>query len=331
MIESNKIQRLSAATMLGASLFLASCAHQSPVARDNAGVILAGEPNQVGIVFFASGKCFTQPFGCGLGGQLGGADAQRKLLTERNKISPTLAFWGGTVFACDKGTNPERANELADAIAGMPISFVAPSGDDMKLPLEALRRLKAAAGKPWVLSNYVGKTKNLPWEPFLDLDVGQGKFRVFNFAYPATKLGKAPKNNLSPDMKAIEKQLASTPAGRVNLVVVSTKNHEWFEKIVENKLAHLVFETEQQVSETYAPLVLAWDRIVSSVRPRGQAAIVLSLKAEPSFKGFYYAPVADTVRISRSLGTPASEDHLSSEKVPGLWELTGELAILPNP
>ncbi len=328
-MHDKRLHRL--ATLLGAGFLLASCAHEPPAARNNAGVVLAGDPNQVGLIFFSSPKCFTQPFGCGLGGQLGGADAQSRLLKEKNKVSATLAFWGGTMFACDKGTNPDRASELAEAIGAMPIAFVAPSGDDMKLPLSDLRRLKIATGKRWVVSNYVGTTKDLPWDPYLDLTVGQGKFRVFNFANPSPVLGKSAKNHLSPDFKLVDRLLGATPADRVNLVVVSSKNHEWFKKIVDHKQAHLVFETEQQLGETYAPFMLPWDRIVTSVRPRGQAAIVITLKAEPTFKGFYYAPVADAVRLDRMLGKPASEDHLSSEKVPGLWELTGELALLPNP
>src|SRR5688572_16083476 len=96
-------KKLASLGMTG--LLLASCAHQpsqsSEAARENAGIVLAGEPNEVNVVFFASSKCFTQPFGCGLGGQLGGSDAQLRLLKEKAMRAATLGFWGGTTFRCD--------------------------------------------------------------------------------------------------------------------------------------------------------------------------------------------------------------------------------------
>ncbi len=327
----NKKVILALASLWGASAFLSACATESNLQRENAGIRLAGAPNEINLVFVSAPRCRTQPFGCGLGGQLGGMDAQKKLLQERKSIAETMAFWGGTTFFCDGGANSARASGMAEFLREMPITFLAPSGEDLKIPLKELRRLKAISEKPWVVSNYVAKDKDLPWVPYLDVKLAQGQFRIFNFAWPLKKNTGRVHRGLSPDLKNIQKMLGETPPDRVNVVLVSTLSSDWFYSIVDFKKAHIILDSQEMREETGSTILLPSDRIIGSVRPRGQAAMVYSIKTEPTFTGFYSEPIASFVRFERQLGKKPSEDNLSVVKVPGLWEITGELALLASP
>lgn len=310
----------------GALLGCASSAWRETSATSSASPAAAGNP--VVVSWVASLKCHATSFGCSLGGQQGGLDAQRRHLNGLLKQGDSLFFWTGTTFSCDGGPNANVSLYTAQAARDLPLRFLAPSADDLKSPQAP--KWQAATEKPWVVSNAVAIRKDLPLQPFLDLNVGAGKFRVFNFVWPVKGKAKVAQG-YQGDIARLEKKLNETPAGRVNLVILNSPNLAWVQKFQRVRSAHFLVDALATSGELSGVRFLPGDRIFASVRELGQAAYVVRLNTEPEFKGFFNDFVAVATRSRLEVGISPSVVDMSPQKVQGLWTTEGEIALLTAP
>ncbi len=312
-------------------VLLIGCASQDGV-REHSSVAPAISTIPVNIVWVSSTQCRSLPFGCSLGGQQGGLDAQMAYLSARQREAESLIFWSGSTFACDGGANHKVALFLAQKASTLPLRFIAPSDADLKTSPQKLADLVGLSQKPWIVSNFTNKKKNPLLAPWVDLTVGAGQFRVFNFVWPSNPRKKATViRGYEGNIKKLNKLLAATPPNRVNLVVLNSPDADWITQFENARSAHILVDGMGTTREVDGVKFLAGDRIRAAVRPFAQAAFVIRVRTEPLFHGFYNASVAADVRVGLEFGVLPSATELSSQKSAGLWETDGEVALLTAP
>ena len=149
-------------------------------------------------------------------------------------------------------------------------------------------RLIRASAVPWVLSNGRRRDGGTPWRSFVDVPLANGqRARVFAVASP----DRAPSNaslELEEPVASLRRFVAHSPAGTLNVVLVSARRPALLREIASLPRVHVVFDGEEAAPETYTADESASGALLGGARGDGKALFRLSFLPSGAFSAWLY-------------------------------------------
>lgn len=236
------------------------------------------------LVFFAARRCSTASSGCALGSRLGGLAAASRALEALRETGAVTVLWAGRTFTCAS----EDPFALAEAAVGENVAAVGVSVADATLPTAMLSRLVATTRARWVLTNGERREGPEAWSSFVDVPIAGGQTaRVFAVAASRSPV-TASTVVLADPVEAIEAAVRKSPAGRLNVVLVSTDSRAVLDRIAAVPNVHVVFDGDEAAPEPYTADETPSGALQAGVRGEGHGLFRLSFRPHGAFERWVY-------------------------------------------